>query len=726
MERRQRSGRLKKAISAALAAIFAVLIFPVSSASAASGLFEIQSVELTDLSATASGSVANFGGTNISSSLTFGKLNDTAKYTITIKNTDDKNHIIENITDDNASQYISYKYDSHAGENVDAGANLTLVVTVKYVSYIPDASEGSQASSVKFQIHFTDYVEEIVIAPDTGDDVNCMVLSLAASVICLTVLIFAAFKRHKKAGKIIAAIATIVAAAATTSVVKAAAAETSDFALAISFTLAPGRLIHYDGNWPDDGEMADSYWTADGILKPNAYIVEGYHFTGWSLEPDEEVVYNDKEPMSNIPDDDEPLTLYAFWEPNTYTIYFHANSEYATSSMAPLAAEYDKIHAPLPYNEFIWEGHRFIGWKVNNEGRLISDGASAGQFVTEHGGTVNLYAQWEVTPVGIDYYKNSDEAVGITQRQENFGSTTSLNTPNYHRDGYGFAGWNTEPDGTGTMYGPNEYVVMPSDGLKLYATWVKAEEGVTMQSFDSSAEPYASRPNGTVIALKDIRDNQVYTVAKLPDGKWWMTENLRLVPAGMQLTAENTNNPAQAAQNVISVGSLCTDETTECINRFAYNASNLTASGGSKSFAYGNGVYYNVFTATAGHAAVDLDNPVNEQVAGDICPKGWHLPTSGRDGDIRTLDVALGGTGDNTVGDLGFTQKYFKAPINFVAGGWGEGYMSYMNIGSEAVYLESGTNGLRQSASSFTDDSTSINNFTVTKYTAHTIRCIAK
>jgi uncharacterized protein (TIGR02145 family) len=48
--------------------------------------------------------------------------------------------------------------------------------------------------------------------------------------------------------------------------------------------------------------------------------------------------------------------------------------------------------------------------------------------------------------------------------------------------------------------------------------------------------------NGSVIALEDNRDNDVYMVAKLADGNWWMGENLRLDNSAT-ITASNTNNP---------------------------------------------------------------------------------------------------------------------------------------------------------------------------------------
>lgn len=44
------------------------------------------------------------------------------------------------------------------------------------------------------------------------------------------------------------------------------------------------------------------------------------------------------------------------------------------------------------------------------------------------------------------------------------------------------------------------------------------------------------------ITLTDIRDNNTYTVAKLKDGKCWMTQNLRIGGSTtMELTPEDTD-----------------------------------------------------------------------------------------------------------------------------------------------------------------------------------------
>ena len=145
----------------------------------------------------------------------------------------------------------------------------------------------------------------------------------------------------------------------------------------------------------------------------------------------------------------------------------------------------------------------------------------------------------------------SSPTAGVRSATAN--STATLIAPNYSRDGYGFAGWSTDFEATSSskIYGPNETVsTNPNDegglnvsnsnhGAILYPVWIAKETNVTMQTFNSTN--YSSAPNGTVIALEDERDHDVYAVAKLADGKWWMIENLRL-------NAEDTTSSTNIAK----------------------------------------------------------------------------------------------------------------------------------------------------------------------------------
>ena len=126
------------------------------------------------------------------------------------------------------------------------------------------------------------------------------------------------------------------------------------------------------------------------------------------------------------------------------------------------------------------------------------------------------------------------------QRAELWGS-------NFQLSGYGFAGWSdkydwvlneNDVDGNGTgvnagyhIYGPNTILTFPNGeysgsnpGLALYAVWVPSAGD--LQSF--TCPNNSTMPIGTMTALRDQRDNNVYAVAKLKDGKCWMVENLRL------------------------------------------------------------------------------------------------------------------------------------------------------------------------------------------------------
>ena len=134
------------------------------------------------------------------------------------------------------------------------------------------------------------------------------------------------------------------------------------------------------------------------------------------------------------------------------------------------------------------------------------------------------------TPVAntICYDPNGNDVEG-TMGYQTISSETSLTllASNFSRTGYGFAGWNTKADGTGTDYGPQETLKFTAGayanaGIKLYAKWVPSAG--TLQSWGGCKNMQI----GDVTALTDQRDNNTYAVAKLADNSCWMIENLRL------------------------------------------------------------------------------------------------------------------------------------------------------------------------------------------------------
>ncbi len=301
-------------------------------------------------------------------------------------------------------------------------------------------------------------------------------------------------------------------------------------------------------------------------------------------------------------------------------------------------------------------------------------------------GETTLYALWNRDCPGVCYNAGSAGVVGTMSRQyERPNSNLVLTAPNYSRAGYGFAGWNTEPDGSGAFYGPNETITLPADGqLQLYATWIAAEDK-TMQEFNP--DDYDHLPINSVIALRDERDNNVYAVAKLPDGNWWMTENLRLDLNSPDITvnSSNTHSPTTAFLNSLNANFLgnaiytmadCENSNHDCEDQISFGTSNIDRSktadpkGEGQTYSwYGYGAVYNWYTATAGNGDHSTSGDVTD---GDICPSSWHLPTGEDNGEFAILNVALGlDTFDTRNSE--YVKRWMSYPINLVNNGSNSG-----------------------------------------------------
>lgn len=314
----------------------------------------------------------------------------------------------------------------------------------------------------------------------------------------------------------------------------------------------------------------------------------------------------------------------------------------------------------------------FVEWNTSPSGagtsyspdQVITVGTGEGEII----GEVTLYAIWKdgCSKATICYDANGADAGSVSDQTVINGSSAMLVASTLSRDGYGFAGWNTEPDGSGVSYGPEDTITMPSrGGVKLYANWI--ESAGTLQKWSGAS----TMEIGDVTALTDNRDGETYTVAKLADGKVWMVENLRLVPADVNFSIFNTNKPTSAfisgaASSSGSSNTLCGNNNATCFNTVSYNDNNLDrtltqspTNNDSGSSWYPYGVMYNWYTATAGNGTYDLKS--NTTAVGDICPAGWHLPT-GNNGEFVALNnaVSVGVSNDS---------KLRSFPNNFLRSG---------------------------------------------------------
>ena len=178
-------------------------------------------------------------------------------------------------------------------------------------------------------------------------------------------------------------------------------------------------------------------------------------------------------------------------------------------------------------------------FEIINGGWVMMTGGSAYDSIYDSYNKMNsLKVRCVKKVIWITYDGNGADS-GSTMSTEHTlkaGNTIMLMPSNYKRSGYGFVGWSTtqiNPDSanastliaSATIYGPNQTVSasdFSSDAATLYAVWVKSAGN--LQNWNGCS----SLSQGSVTALKDTRDNQVYAVAKLADGNCWMVENLRL------------------------------------------------------------------------------------------------------------------------------------------------------------------------------------------------------
>ncbi len=135
------------------------------------------------------------------------------------------------------------------------------------------------------------------------------------------------------------------------------------------------------------------------------------------------------------------------------------------STVASQAVLYNS--APVRPEDPLWAGHRFDDWYYDETYETLYD---FGTPLTED---ATAYAKWtSLYTVSFD----SNEGQGTMESMPMvFGESKNLIANGFVRTGYAFAGWNTQPDGSGDFYADESSVldlaVTPGDTVTLYAQW---------------------------------------------------------------------------------------------------------------------------------------------------------------------------------------------------------------------------------------------------------------
>ena len=489
--------------------------------------------------------------------------------------------------------------------------------------------------------------------------------------------------------------------------------------------------IHYGANGAD-GTMADdtNVNLNTAAVRAVEYSHEHYTFSRWNTAADGsgtdvkngDMVAEAARAM-NV-GSGETLTLYAIWG-KTGTLTYDANGGTGAPSETTVITESATFDFVISNVAPTRADHVFVGW--NSDPEATTAEYVGGDTLSTADTETTLYAVWRETDCGagnICYIGNGADAGTSLTHLAGSNTGVTLLPSDFSKTGYGFLGWNTEEDGSGTTYGAMGTMRtgdLSLEGVKVYATWL-ASAG-TMQSFTSCS----MMNTGEVTALTDTRDNNTYAVAKLADGKCWMMENLRLDLATATITADNTNSPTTTfvtqATSATSTTTMCGNETQACIDKIAFDANNinrnLTASyngNNNNSSLWSYGVWYNWYTATAGNGS--FSQTVGD-AEGDICPKNWRLPTGGTNGEVYQLNVAVNGGATNV--DTGL-RAY---PVNMVYAG-DHNKNNDSNRGTYARYWTATTSNAGQAYRLGVKSNEVTPLKAYSKWDAFSVRCVAK
>ncbi|MBR3414946.1 InlB B-repeat-containing protein [Candidatus Saccharibacteria bacterium] len=294
-------------------------------------------------------------------------------------------------------------------------------------------------------------------------------------------------------------------------------------------------------------------------------------------------------------------------------------------------------------------------------------------------------------------YTVSFNANGGTGEMDNqtipLGTATALSANAYTRSGYVFLGWSSTANGktgnvvngVGTMadvdYTDKQEVIDLIAGSQtkiLYAIW--AILAGDMQTWTGCPSLSAN----SIVYLNDTRDNTVYAVKKLPDGKCWMIQNLTIgSKGGLALNASNTNMqagttstgtapdgsgnyylPPAGKQGAINSSSTMTSNTNVIFNsstdsqaKVAYRVAGSTDNSNGNPVSENTG-YYNYYTTSLGFSYRN-DGVASGSSLRDICPKGWRLP--------KTTDVGTTVSTIDSINDFTYLAKSYNSDADWSA-----------------------------------------------------------
>jgi uncharacterized repeat protein (TIGR02543 family) len=347
---------------------------------------------------------------------------------------------------------------------------------------------------------------------------------------------------------------------------------------------APSYSVTYNGNASTGGTVpvdANEYKKGQLVTipgNPGALVKAGFSFTGWCTGADgtgSSYAQGQTMTMGNT-----DVTLYAKWTQNlTYSVNYNAND--AAGGSAPVdTTRYEAgqtVTVPGNTGNLTKTGYAFAGWNTQANGSGIT--YTQGQTFSMGAIDLTLYAKWTSNPTYTIHYDGNAASAGtvpVDATHYEAGQTVTVadNTGNLEKTNYGFVGWNTQPNGSGTAFAAGATFTMESENVTLYAQWNPMVSEVSVGLFhtmivksdgtlwatgynyfgqlgDGTNED-KNTPVQVMTNVASVSAGDLHTMIVKTDGTLWATGYNYFGQLG-DGTNEDKNTPVQIMSNVASV-----------------------------------------------------------------------------------------------------------------------------------------------------------------------------
>jgi uncharacterized repeat protein (TIGR02543 family) len=182
----------------------------------------------------------------------------------------------------------------------------------------------------------------------------------------------------------------------------------------------------------------------------------GYKFRNWYREQEGANVWSFATAIT------QDVTIYAKWEPETYTLTFDAEPVAITPSTRQVTYDVAVGTLPAPTRT----GYTLKGWFTQPNGEGVRYEQETLYRVT---GNTTLYAHWEGEICTVTLNFNDNSVTADQQVQVRYGDTVPR-PANPERSDYTFTGWWRDADGKSSWSFPSDKV---AGSITLYAGWTQ-------------------------------------------------------------------------------------------------------------------------------------------------------------------------------------------------------------------------------------------------------------